>query len=153
MRKNTAQRDRTQTRILHICIAYCTPKPTNTFTIRNTYCIVTATKVARKRLNVTLYVTHHTLCKTTTWRQCVNFLSFIVMVVKNKQLERVSKMCTDWQDVYEQFYVVESLQPSEHPLWQTPCSVTGYEEHPVDHNIPTTLYKIWSILCDPTIKT
>lgn len=153
MRKSTVERDRIQTTILRIRIAYCIRKSTNTFTIRNTYCIVTATKVARKRLNVTLYFIHHTLCKTTTWRQCVNFVSFIVKVVKNKQLERVSKMCTDWQDVYEKFYVVESLQPSEHPLWQLPFSVTGYEEHLLDHNIPTTLYKIWTVLCDPTIKT
>jgi len=39
------------------------------------------------------------------------------MAVKDRQMEKkASKMCTDLQDAYEQFYRIESLHPPAHPL-------------------------------------
>ena len=61
------------------------------------------------------HVIRHTFRKTTTWRQCVK-LSFIVMAVKNRKLGKASKICTDLQDVSEQFYLIESLHPPAHTL-------------------------------------
>jgi len=57
MRKNIVERGRPLTKILRMRIACWLPKATNTHTLWlcNTYRFSTATTVAEKRLNVTLY--------------------------------------------------------------------------------------------------
>ena len=58
MRKNIVEPDRPRMTIWRMRMAYWIPKATNTHTLRicNTYCFSTATMVARRRPNVTLYV-------------------------------------------------------------------------------------------------
>jgi hypothetical protein len=66
-------------------------------------------------LRYTLNVTH--FAKQQHGGSAYIFLSYILTAVKNRQnKKKMSKMCMDFQDDYEQFYHIGSLHPPARPL-------------------------------------
>ena len=116
MLKNTVQPVRAQLTIRRMCIVCWIPRATDTHThgMCDTFCLPTATKVARTRLNVTLYV---------HYQSCSKLMSSLICSCINKKATLKGNTGVEWSMELHQWLQYRSkLSDLTHMLQVSPTA-------------------------------